>query len=556
MMVERQTATKWLCRLLFLCLIACVHAALAGGDSADKAMTAIRPESIRANMRFLADDLLEGRGTGTRGYELAAKFVATRFEAYGLQPAGNDGTFFQEVPLVSMRPDQIHSSFALVKGGAEQFLGYRTDYITSGDPGRDDTSVEGPVVFVGFGVTAPEQGYDDYKGIDASGKIVAMIFGAPNFESSLKAHYSSSAIKAANAVAHGAVGIIALDTPTLEQMYPFSKQVRDLANPQFRWLNKLGQPNDYFPQIKGRAFLSLASTRKFFEGSPHSAEEVFAAAKAGKPTSFPLELTAKIHNVTKRENVVSPNVVAKLEGRDPAVKGEFLVYTAHLDHLGIGEAVQGDKIYNGALDNASGSAVLLEIAQAFRQMNPKPRRSILFVAVTGEEAGLLGSDYFAHNPTVAKNSIVADVNMDEVAMFWKMEDVLAFGAEHSTLSAIIQSAAARMQLSVSPDPVPEQVVFIRSDQYSFVKQGIPAVMPSPGFKSSDPKVEPAKIFMNWEETRYHQPQDDMEQPGLNFDAAAQYARFAFLCGYLIAEEKERPRWNKDDFFGDRYGKKQ
>jgi Zn-dependent M28 family amino/carboxypeptidase len=298
----------------------------------------------------------------------------------------------------------------------------------------------------------------------------------------------------------------------------------------------------------------LHATIEFFEGGPQTAQEIFATAKAGKLTSFPLQMTAKIHNVTMRETVHSPNVMAKLQGSDPLLKDEYLVYTAHLDHLGIGEAVQGDKIYNGALDNASGSAVLLEVAQAFCRMNSRPRRSILFVAVTGEEAGLLGSDYFAHYPTVPKNMVVANVNMDEVAMFWPVEDVVAFGAEHSSLGEVIRKVAERMHLGVSPDPFPAQVVFIRSDQYSFVKQGIPAMMPSIGFKSSDPKINPINIFGNWYETRYHQPQDDMEQPGLNFESAAQYARFAFLCGYLITEEKQRPTWNKGDFFGDKYGK--
>jgi Zn-dependent M28 family amino/carboxypeptidase len=246
-------------------------------------------------------------------------------------------------------------------------------------------------------------------------------------------------------------------------------------------------------------------------------------------------------------------VVAKLEGSDPALKSEYLVYSAHLDHVGIGEPVNGDKIYNGALDNASGSATLLEVARAFSTMNPRPRRSILFVLVTGEEAGLLGSDYFAHYPTVPKSSIVADLNVDEVLLLWPMQDVIAFGAEHSSLEVVIKQAAKRMNLVESPDPMPDEVVFIRSDQYSFVRQGIPSTMPSPGFKSSDPKIDPAAIFGKWEETRYHQPQDDMDQPGLDFDAAAKFARFVFLCGYLVTEDAQRPTWNKGDFFGEHYG---
>jgi hypothetical protein len=527
----------------------------AQSDAADAAMATIRPEAIRADMRFLADDLLEGRGTATRGHEIAAKFMAAQFEQMGLEPAGDNGTYFQSVPFRSGRPDESKSTVTLVRGGKEQKLVYRRDFITPVDPVRADSSVEAPVVFVGDGVTAPEQGYDDYKGIDAKGKIVALAFEAPHFESSLKAHYSSFEVKAAIAVAHGAVGMIVISDPILEEIYPYAKQTRDLDFPQFRWLDKQGKPNDYFPELKGGAIFSMAETKKLFEGSGHTAEEVFVGIKAGTPKSFALPLTAKIHNVSKLEDVRSPNVVAKLEGSDPSLKSEYVVFTAHSDHLGIGQPVNGDKIYNGALDNASGSALLVEIARAFTKRNPRPRRSLLFVSVTGEEAGLLGSDYFAHYPTVAKDAIVANVNMDEDQMLWPLEDIIAFGAEHSTLDAVVHKAAERTHLGVSPDPMPEEVVFIRSDQYSFVKQGVPAVFPVPGFKSGDPKFNPEAIFKKWEKERYHEPGDDMEQPGLMFDEAAKYGRFVFLCGNLIADDPQRPTWNKGDFFGDRYGKK-
>jgi hypothetical protein len=531
------------------------HGVRAESDAAEAAAAKIRPEAIRANMRFLADDALEGRGTGARGHEIAAKFMAAQFEAFGLQPAGENGTYFQRVPLRSASVDEARTALTLVRGGKEETLVFRKDYISSGDPGRVESSVEAPVVFVGDGVTAPEQGYDDYKGIDAKGKIVAVTFEAPNFESSLKAHYSSGEVKAANAVAHGAVGFIVLDDPVLEQLYSFSEQVRDLAFPQLRGLDNHGKPIDYFPELKGGAFLSLEAAKKFFEGSGHTAEEIFAATKAGKPMSFAMPITARMHRSTRLEDVHSPNIVAKLEGSDPKLKDEYVVFTAHLDHLGIGEPVNGDKIYNGALDNASGSALLIELARAFIGMNPHPRRSMLFVSVTGEEAGLLGSDYFARFPTVAKSAIVANVNMDEDLMLWPLEDVIPFGAEHSSLDGVVKKAAERMHLAISPDPMPEEVVFIRSDQYSFVRQGVPAVFPVPGFKSDDPKIDPTAIFKNWEKIRYHHPSDDMEQPGLLFDEAAKYGRFVFLCGYFIAQETERQTWNKGDFFGEHYGKK-
>ncbi|HET6929164.1 MAG TPA: M28 family metallopeptidase [Candidatus Acidoferrum sp.] len=545
----------FVCSALVLAVAFPAGVARASTDPSDAAMESIRPDAIRAHMNFLADDLLEGRGANSRGYEIGARYMATEFESMGLAPAGDAGTYLQTVPLRSVRPDEQNTTLSVIRKGKTETLVFRKDFLTPGDPARKELSVEGAVIYVGFGVTAPEQNYDDYKGIDAKGKIVAMVSEAPNFESSLKAHYSSFEQKIANAAAHGAVGLIVVDDPVLEGLYSFKEQVRDLSRPGLRWLTKQGAPNDYFPQLRGGAILSLEASKQLFVGSGHTPEEVFQAAKEGKPLTFPLPLTVKIHTLTKLEDVASHNVVARLEGSDPALKNEYLVYTAHLDHLGVGEPVKGDTIYNGALDNASGCAILLEVARAFSQMNPRPKRSILFVAVTGEEAGLLGSDYFAHYPTVSKDAIVANVNMDEDQMLWPLLDIIPFGAEHSTLDGVVKRAAERLHLAISPDPMPEQVIFIRSDQYSFVKQGIPAVFPTAGFKSNNPKIDPVAIFKEWEENRYHQPQDDMQQPNLDFDQAVKYAQFSYLCGWLITQDPQRPAWNPHDFFGDHYAKK-
>jgi len=481
--------------------------------------------------------------------------MAAEFESMGLTPAGDPSTYFQKVPLRSSRTEEASASMTVFRKGKAENLVYRKDFLTVGDPNRKESSVEGPVIYLGFGVTAPEENYDDYKGIDVKGKIAAMVLEAPNFESSLKAHYSSFEVKVANAIAHGAIGVIIVNDPVLEGLYSFAERVRDLERPGLRWLEKDGTPHEGFPEIKGGAGLSLEATRNFLAGSGHTAEEVFQAAKEGKPLTFPLPVTVKIHYRQKLEDVWSHNVVAKLEGSDASLKNEYVVYSAHLDHLGIGAPVKGDIIYNGALDNASGCAIILEIARAFSQMNPRPKRSLLFVAVTGEEAGLLGSDYFASYPTVPKNSIVANVNVDEDEMLWPLVDVIPFGAEHSSLDAVVKQAAAHLHLELSPDPMPEEVIFIRSDQYSFVKQGIPAVYPTPGFKSNDPNVKPVEIFKNWEATRYHQPSDDMQQPGLDFNQAVNYAQFVYLCGWLIAQDPARPTWNAHDFFGDHYAKK-
>jgi Peptidase family M28 len=526
----------------------------ASDEGTEAAMEQIRPDSLRANMRFLADDLLEGRGTATRGHQIAAKFMATQFEGYGFQPAGDNGAYFQSVPLRRMRVDVGATTFTVTQDGKARSVRFGQDFVATPDPGRVETTVDAPIVFVGYGVTAPEQNYDDYRGVNVHGTIVAYFYGAPNFQSSIKAHFSATQVKAQNAVAHGAVGMLLLSDPELESVYPFKKLSRDATAAKFRWLDKEGKPNGYFPELKALATVNMAESKKLFAGSGHTAEEEFASAKEGKSTSFPLKATAKLHVVTKAEDVESVNVVAKLEGSDPALRDQYVVYTAHLDHLGIGTPVNGDSIYNGALDNASGSAALLELARAFRSLNPRPKRSILLVSVTGEEAGLLGSDYFATYPTVPKANLVADINIDEILMLWPIKDVIAFGAEHSSLEKDVEMAAERLHLRESPDPMPQEVIFIRSDQYSFVKQGIPAVMLTPGFASDDANLHPAELFEKWEQTRYHQPQDDMNQPGLDFESGAKLIRLAFLCGYYVSERAERPTWNADDFFGEKYGR--
>jgi hypothetical protein len=546
----------WMGALIVFAMLGGTRIVLASKDAADETSATIRPEALRADMRFLADDLLEGRGTGTRGYEIAAKFMASEFEAMGLKPAGDDQSYFQSVPLREIELDQQRTTLSLWRGEKEQVLIFGQDFITLVDPGRTEVSVEAPVVYVGFGVRAPEQSYDDYAGIDTKGKIVAFVSGAPpQFEPTMRAHYSSGAVKAANAAAHGAVGAIVLDSPAIEQIHPFKERVSELAFPDMRWLDTKGQPNDYFPELRGAVFLSMEATASVFLRSGKSPEEIFAAAKEGKPSSMALPVAAKIKTVSKFRELRSPNVVARVTGSDPRLRDEYVVYTAHLDHLGIGQPVNGDRIYNGALDNASGSACLLEIARAYSKMDPRPRRSILFVSVTAEEAGLLGSDYFAHYPTVPKDRVIANVNIDgNLALLWPIEDVIARGSEHSTLGIIVREAAARLSLDVSPDPFPELVFFIRSDQYSFVKQGIPSVFPSVGTKSSDPSIKPHQIITKWRQTTYHKPQDDMNQP-FDFESGAKYARYNFFLGYLIAQKTEKPAWNPGDFFGEHYGKR-
>lgn len=522
----------------------------------DGAMAAVRPEVIRADMGFLADDLLEGRAPGTRGYAVGATYVASRYAALGLRPGGNDGSYFQDVPLRSMRLDESATSVSLrSRQGSERALQWRHDVLLFPDPGRESVAFEAPLVFVGYGITAPDQHHDDYAHLDVRGKVVIAMYGAPAFaDPSVKAHYSAGQVKRQNAAAHGAAGFLALYSEDLQGRYPFDKMTEELEIPQMSWLDPAGTPNDYYPALKCDGFISVPGIARFLEQSGRSAESVYAAAKAGKLKGFSIPATIAIRSATRSTDIKSPNVIAILDGSDPDLKNEYVVYSAHLDHLGIGPPVNGDSIYNGALDNASGVAAVLSVAEAFSHSAKRPRRSILFVAVTGEEPGLLGSDYFARFPLVSAKSIVADLNMDGGVPMWPVADLNPYGAEHSSLAEPIRRAAETMQLRVSPDPHPEELLFIRSDQYSFVRQGVPSVLMSEGMQSSDPTVDTEKRLSEWEASTYHEPSDDMHQPNLDFDSAAVLVKFDFLVGWSVANESRRPQWNPGDFFGRMFGK--
>jgi hypothetical protein len=533
---------------------------------ADNARSAIAPDAqvaanrldgkaVVAHMRFLADDLLEGRGTGTRGHELAAKYVAAQFEALGLRPAGTKGGYFQAVPLREITVDAPHCEMSLTRDGRSVDMDWGKDFLMRGDAVNQDAQVEAPVVFVGYGVVAPDQHYDDYAGIDVRGKIVAVLAGAPpTFPTDPRAHYSSGRLKSFAAAEHGAVGFISLITPEYLKSLPWERIVIGANFPSMYWLDPAGTPIDYFPQLKVYASLSLPAVERLFEGVSGKWENVWTEAQAGRAKAVVLPFVARLHAVSKRRDVSSPNVAAVLPGSDPQLKNEFVVYTAHTDHLGIGTPIAGDAIYNGAADNASGTAALIALAEAFSRLPKPPARSILFLAVTAEEKGLLGSDYFAHFPTVLASSMVANLNMDLASIFYEFKDVIVPGAEHSSLGSVVQHNAAKLGLRMVPDPMPEQVFFIRSDQYSFVRAGVPAIAIWAGFTARDPKVDGRKFFDNWIANRYHAPSDDMDQP-MDLRATTQFLRLNFLVGYEVSQQRKRPTWNRGDFFGGMFGSK-
>ncbi len=542
--------------LAAVCVLALVPPAVAhpAGAEVDLALSRIQPEAIQAHMRFLADDLLEGRGTGSRGYELAAKYVAARFEALGLKPGGEAGGYFQAVPLRKATPVADGSSLALIRDGKRTELEAGEDFLLQSQTlAEEDSSVTAPVVFVGYGVTATALGYDDYAGIDVRGKIVVLLSGAPAaFPSDQHAWYSSTLLKRENLVAHGAVGVLGVLTPEDEQRIRWENMARSSKEPGFLWLDETGQPFYAFPSVRGVGLLSRKAAEDLFAGTPRSLEQVFAGAKEGRPQSFELPVQASLRTVSRHERAESPNVAGVVPGWDPVLRDEYVVLSAHLDHMGIGAPIDGDSIYNGAYDNASGIAVLLEVAYAFASLGERPRRSLLFLAVTAEEQGLQGSDYFARHPTLPRGRIVANINLDMFLMLYPVRDVVAFGAEHSSLGKLVEPAAGRLGLTVSPDPFPEEVVFIRSDQLSFVRQGIPALFLTNGLKSDDPAAT-GELLMKWRQTTYHKPGDDMRQT-FDFASGATFARLNFMLAWQVAQEDAAPSWNPGDFFGETFGK--
>jgi Peptidase family M28/PA domain len=512
----------------------------------------VRASAVRAHVEFLADDLLEGRQPGTRGYDIAARYVASELEAIGLSPAGEGGTFFQRVPLLESTLRDGELSFT-TKGSSKVMLVAREDYLMSGDALRTEAEVEAPVIFAGFGVTAPELHHDDYAGRDVKGKIVAILSNAPaRFPSEQRAHFASGLLKAQNAARRGAVGLLLLRTPEDEARLPWARVLQNADATTVRWLHPDGKPESVFPELQGSAALSLAGTRKLFATSPVSLDEALAQVTKGQPSPVQLGVTARLKGRSEHRRFTSPNVIGRLLGSDPALKDTYVVLSAHLDHVGVGVPENGDSIYNGAYDNATGTAVVLEAARALAGLRERPRRSILFLFVTSEEKGLLGSDYFANRPTVPADEIVANVNIDMPLLLYPLGDVVAFGAENSSLDGPVVKAAEQTGLFVSPDFVPEENVFIRSDQYSFVRRGIPSVFLVPGLKSSDPSADGAKAFQEFFARHYHRPSDDLSQP-MDPGSVERFVRANVLITYAIATDREAPRWKAGNFFGKTFG---
>jgi len=523
-------------------------AGLLAGHSAAFAQTAGEPdisaERYRAHVAFLADDLLEGRETGTRGHEIAAKYIATQFDLLGLKPGGENGGWYQTVTLAETRltGDKPTLTVTGPKGQTKTFT-HGMEVTVRGTTAGGDTAVSAPLVFVGFGMTDKPLGIDDYKGLDAKGKIVVVLRGAPlGMEGESGAHLVSE--QARNAAAHGAVGMITIQTLSAAKAQPWKFVSGSSGSPRNTWVQKDGVPFDGIYGMKAAAAIDPAQAQLLFDGASKTLEQVRAQDTAkSRPKGFALKTTVALKATTVVRKYTSPEVIGLIEGSDPALKDQYVVLMGHADHLGIRPDKEGDKIYNGALDNAAGVATLLEVTRAF-QTGAKPRRSVLVIANTAEEKGLLGAEFWAHYPTVPENKIVAGIDLDMPMLTYDFKDVVAYGADHSTLRETFQKAGAAMGIALSPDPMPEQTIFVRSDHYALVKAGIPAVMLATGMQNGG-QAAWDKFFAD----NYHQPSDDLKQP-INWAAGAKFAKFNYLVARDLADADQAPRWYAKDYFGD------
>ncbi|WP_029937189.1 M20/M25/M40 family metallo-hydrolase [Sphingomonas sp. UNC305MFCol5.2] len=504
--------------------------------------------ALEAHVRFLAADALRGREAGTHEYDIAAQYVAAQMLGAGLKPAGEDG-WLQSVGLVTYRP-AAKAKWTLTRGGAAIPLQFGIDFVNSGIPTTPDFAAAGQVVFAGYGLVYPEGKRDDYRGLDVRGKIVAIYAGVPEgLPGEVAAHLGDDDQKARLAQARGAKAVIIVESLERRAEFPLEAMAPYYDYERTTWVGPDGKAHIIAPGAPVVGTVGQAGAEKLFAGSRIKWRDVLAADRRGiRMPSGPLVGTLRVAASTRVATTRSSNVVGVLEGSDPALRNQYVVVSAHLDHVGVGEPEKGDDIYNGAMDNAAGVATMLEVARAFEASGKRPRRSILFVALTAEEKGLVGSDYFAAHPGVpAGGTLVADINLDMPILTFAMQDMVVLGGERSSLGATYAAAAAAEGLKVVPDPAPEEMFFVRSDHYSFVQAGIPAVSVDSG--PGGPGEAAQRDFLA---NHYHKPSDDITLP-IDWAAAAKFTRVNYAAARALADDDARPSWNKGDFFGVQFG---
>ena len=522
--------------------ILCSFLLLAAGAAAQQNTSALFDgNSWWAHVKFLADDSLEGRDTGSEGLKKAESYAVEQLQKAGLEPAGENG-FYQPVKLTQYEADETKSSINLVSNGKPTLLSFADDAFIGTRSTHATVYLGAPMVFIGYGLKIPEKNLDELAGLNLMGKVVVYISGSPSdIPTGLASHYQTAVERWKFLRAAGVIGTVTIPNPASMDI-PWSRislnrnhPSMDLAGPEF---------NDT-PGLQLGLTFNPDSAEKLFAGSGHTFAEIAALAKDRKPLPhFALSVALQANAVIKSTSVESANLVAKLPGTDPTLKDEFVVLSAHIDHIGIGAPINGDKIYNGAMDDGSGSALVMDIAASLKAHPEKLQRSILFLLVTAEEKGLLGSKYFASHPTVPQKSIIADVNVDMFLPIVPLKILKIEGIEESDLGTRAAAIAESMGIKPIPDPEPLRNVFIRSDQYSFIKKGVPSVMCDVGFEPGTPEQ---KIFKDWLTNRYHAPSDDVNQP-VDLKAAASYEEFTRKLLVDTANGAAKPQWKADSFF--------
>jgi Zn-dependent M28 family amino/carboxypeptidase len=491
-------------------------------------------------VKVLADDNMEGRETGSAGLRKAEAYVVEQLKKQGLEPAGVHG-YYQPVKFELRQIVEKDSSLALVRDGKAEPLTLGDDVIFST---RVDLapSLEASLVFVGYGLTVPEMNYDDLAGLDLQGKIAVVMAGSPAaVPGALSSHYQSSAERWKTLQKAGAVGILTILNPASMDI-PWSRISLNRAHPS---MALVGQEFEETAGEKMAVVFNPAKAEQLFSGSGHTFQEVLDFAKDRRQLPrFPLAVSIKAKTKVDKKILESANVIARLPGSDSNLRNEYVVLSAHIDHLGIGEPINGDRIYNGAMDNGSGSAALLDVAASLKKSPEQFKRSLLFVFVTGEEKGLLGSRYFTSHPTVKSDSMVADINIDMFLPIIPLKTLTILGLNESDLGDDARAVAESVGVRPQADPEPQRNAFIRSDQYNFIRRGIPGLAMQVSFEKDSPEQ---KIFKDWLTQRYHAPSDDVNQP-VDFAAAARYEEIVRALMLRVANDDQRPQWKQDSFF--------
>jgi Zn-dependent M28 family amino/carboxypeptidase len=523
---------------LVLFLVSCSLFAQIGDITGDR---------IRPHVKFLSSDLMEGRGVGTRGERLATEYIATQFALTGAKPAGDRGTYFQRVPMVGAT---TQSGATLAAVGASQTVSFKwlNEFVGVSELQQPVDQFDAEAVFVGHGIVAPEFQWDDFKGVDVKGKVLVLFTNEPPsedlkfFGGSALTYYGRWTNKYEEAARHGAKAVLIIHTtPTAGYSYDVVRSSWGKEDPQLKLAAGA-------PALAFAGWLSKEAGEKLAAMAGKKVDDLLAAANSRDFRPIPLGIHIRGNIPTKIRQIESRNVVAMIPGSDPSLESQAIIFSAHWDHLGIGTPVRGDSIYNGAVDNATGCAILLELAHAWAALEHKPRRSAIFLAVTAEEAGLRGSQYYAEHPVIPLGKTAIDVNFDAFFPFGRTKDVETTGADRTTAWAAVQEAAHRMELTIKPEAHPEQGEYYRSDHFSLAHAGVPSFSISLG---TDYYGKPAgygqKAFEEYNDKHYHQPSDEYRDDW-DFAGMEEAARFGFLIGTTVANQDKLPTWKAGDEF--------